>query len=225
MRESWSLYTVRRHFYTLLDFNDCLKEKAEANNLMTNTSSKEYRYNQPSNQRHLLQLHNESVFKNRNTAFCQHLSHDASYARAIFGWGSVVCLRKRLPRSKPKLLLKQSSVSLVCVINTSIGNAKVPVNVEKIAAKTLITPYFTKLSWFSQLHPQTATSVIQSWMQALVGLLLVNSKATTLSSVSDVKRLLRGTELKLTNSSGTSTTALVLCHTAWSNYWMSDSLP
>ena len=50
------------------------------------------------------------------------------------------------------------------------------------------------------------------------------SKTTTLSSVTDVKILLQVTKLKLTNSSGTSTTALVLCDTACSNSWVSDSL-
>ena len=50
------------------------------------------------------------------------------------------------------------------------------------------------------------------------------SKTTTLSSVTDVKGLFQVTELKLTNSSGTSTTALVLCDTACSNSWVSDSL-
>ena len=50
------------------------------------------------------------------------------------------------------------------------------------------------------------------------------SKTTTLSSVTDVKDLLQVTELKLTNSSGTSTTALVLCDTACSNSCVSDSL-
>ena len=45
-----------------------------------------------------------------------------------------------------------------------------------------------------------------------------------MSSVTDVKSLLQVTELKLTNSSGSSTTALVLCDTAWSNSWVSDSL-
>ena len=40
----------------------------------------------------------------------------------------------------------------------------------------------------------------------------------------EVKGLLQVTELKLTNSSGTKTTALVLCDTACSNSWVSDSL-
>ena len=50
------------------------------------------------------------------------------------------------------------------------------------------------------------------------------SKTTTLSSVTDVKVLLQVTKLNLTNSSGTSTTALVLCDTTCSKSWVSDSL-
>ena len=42
LKESWSLFTVKKHWVkpTLLDFNDCLKEKAEAPDLMKQTSSK-----------------------------------------------------------------------------------------------------------------------------------------------------------------------------------------
>ena len=42
MKESWSLFTVKRHWVkpTLLDFNDWLKEKAEAHDLMKNTATK-----------------------------------------------------------------------------------------------------------------------------------------------------------------------------------------
>ena len=50
------------------------------------------------------------------------------------------------------------------------------------------------------------------------------SKTTILSSVTEVKGLLQVTELNLINSSGTNTTALVLCDTACSNSWLSDSL-
>ena len=42
--------------------------------------------------------------------------------------------------------------------------------------------------------------------------------------MTDVKDLLQVTELKLTNSSGTSFAAMVLCDTACSNSWVSDSL-
>ena len=42
LKESWSLLTVKKHWFkpTLLDFNDWLKEKAEAHNLRKQTSSK-----------------------------------------------------------------------------------------------------------------------------------------------------------------------------------------
>ena len=42
--------------------------------------------------------------------------------------------------------------------------------------------------------------------------------------MTDVKGLLQVTELKLTDSSFTDTTALVLCDSACSNFWVSDSL-
>ena len=42
MKESWSLFTVKKHWVkpTLLDFNDCLKEKAEAHDLMKQSATK-----------------------------------------------------------------------------------------------------------------------------------------------------------------------------------------
>ena len=42
MKESWSLFTVKKHWVkpNLLDFNDWLKEKAEAHDLMKNTATK-----------------------------------------------------------------------------------------------------------------------------------------------------------------------------------------
>ena len=48
------------------------------------------------------------------------------------------------------------------------------------------------------------------------------SKTTTLSSVTAVKEVLQVTELKRTNSSGNSTTALVLCDTTCSTSGVSD---
>ena len=42
MKESWSLFTFKNHWIksTLLDFNDWLKEKVEAHDLMRDTESK-----------------------------------------------------------------------------------------------------------------------------------------------------------------------------------------
>ena len=62
-------------------------------------------------------------------------------------------------------------------------------------------------------------------MQVLVGQLSTATKQNNhFVSITDVKGLPQVTELKLTSSSGTSTTALVLCDTSCSNYWVSDSL-
>ena len=43
LKESWSLFTVKKHWLkqTLLDFNDWLKEKAEAHDLMKKSPSKQ----------------------------------------------------------------------------------------------------------------------------------------------------------------------------------------
>ena len=49
-------------------------------------------------------------------------------------------------------------------------------------------------------------------------------KTTTMSSVNDVKGLLRVTELQLVKSSGLDTKALVLCDTACSNSWVAGSI-
>ena len=135
----------------------------------------------------MLQIRNRRVTLSRNRDPRKHQSLVALYAKAATGCGNAVSLKKRPPRREPRSWLRQSSVSLVRVINvkTSKSNAG------------------TSRPSTGQQQP---------------------SKTTTLSSVTDVKGLLQVTELKLTNSSGTSTTALVLCDTACSNSWVYDSL-
>ena len=159
----------------------------------------------------------------RQSVLRHHQSLVALYAKAATSCGNAVSLRKRLPRRESRSWLRQSSVSLVFVINICSGSANVPVNVEKMDASSPITPYFRELKGFFQPNPQqTTTSILRSRTQVLAGHLPVNSnqaKQHFLSSVSDLKGLLQVTELKLTNSSGTSTTALVLCDTACCNSW------
>ena len=106
MKESWSLFTVKKHWVkpTLLDFNDWLKEKAEAHDLMkqsatkarpednstpvtkTKTASKVFASN--SQQR---ETKKQMPSASTNTSF------DALYAKATTGYGSVEFSRKRLP--------------------------------------------------------------------------------------------------------------------------------
>ena len=177
----------------------------------------------------MLQIRNTRVTLNHNRVLRQHQFLVALYAEGAIGHGNAVSLRKIAPRREPRSWLKQSPVFLVCVINTCLGDAQVPVSVEKMVATAPITPYFTELKWCFQLNPlkitnnidtsksKTSTSRPSTGQQQ-------PSKTTTLSSVTDVKGLLQNTELKLTISSGTSTTALVLCDTACSNSWVSYSL-
>ena len=51
-----------------------------------------------------------------------------------------------------------------------------------------------------------------------------SNKVTTMSSVTDVKRLLQVTELQLVSSFGIDTMALVLCDTVCRNSWVAGSL-
>ena len=140
---------------------------------------------------------------------------------------NAVFLRKRPGGREPRSWLRQSSVSLVCVINICSGSAKVPLNVEKMVATAPILPYFTELKGFFPVKPSTNNNMSTSKLNAGTSKPYSGqqqpSKTTTWSSVMDVKGLLQVTELKLTNTSGTSTTALVLCDTACSNSWMSNS--
>ena len=184
MKESWSLFTVKKHWVkpTLLDFNDWLKEKAKAHDLMKNTAFKA-RTEDTNNSVTRSKVASRAFAANtqhkstlsRNRALRQHQSIVALNAKGATGCGNAVSLRKRPPRREPSL--KQSSVSLVCLINTCLGNAQVPVSVRKMAPTAPITPYFMERKGFFQLNPlqTTTTSILRSRTQVLVRHLPVNS--------------------------------------------------
>ena len=169
----------------------------------------------------------QKSFQKPQQAFRQHLTHAASYARVVIGFGSVVCLRKRLHRSEPRAWLKQSSVSHVCVIKTCLGKSQVPVEVKKDGCNS---SYNTLIHAAERIFPANTSNnnINNSKLDAVTSRPTTGqqqpSKTTFLSSVTDVKGLLQVTELKLNNSSSNSTTALVLFDTACSNSWVSDSL-
>ena len=114
------------------------------------------------------------------------------------------------------------------MINPCLGNAQVLVNVEKMAATVLGVERLTSWSWKGFSSKPWNNNINNSKSNAASGrptdVQQQPSKTTTLFSVTVVKGLLQVTELKLTNFSGTSTTALVLCDTAWGNSGVSDSL-
>ena len=185
MKESWLLLTVKKHWVkpTLLDFNDWLKKKAEAHDLMKNTTFKARTEDT-----------NNSVTRSKvaSKAFAANTQHKSSVkpqqscpsppiSSCIVCKGShrlweFRVFKEKTSRREPRLWLMQSSVSLVCGINICSGSAKIPVNVEKMVATAPLTPYFTELKGFFQLNPQqTTTSTIRSRTQVLVGHLPVNS--------------------------------------------------
>ena len=187
MKESWSLYMVKKHWMkpTLLDFNDWLKQNAEAHDLMRNTAFKARTEDT-----------NNSVTRSKvaSKAFAANTQHKSNVkpqqsspsppiSSGIVCKGShrlwecrSVSLRKSLPRREPRSWLRQGSVSLVCVINICSDNAKVPVNVWKRVATAPIAPYFIELKGFFQLNPQqTTTLILRSRTQVPVGHLPINS--------------------------------------------------
>ena len=105
MKESWSLFTVKKHWVkpTLLDFNDWLKEKAEAHNLMKNTAFKARTEDTNSS------VTRSKVASKEFAANTQHKSNlkpqqsspSISISSCILcssGCGNAVSLRKRPPR-------------------------------------------------------------------------------------------------------------------------------
>ena len=135
MNELWSLFTLKTHWVkpTLLDFNDWLKETAKAHNLMKTTATKTKSEDSI-----------KSVTKSKSIkSICHKYATEespevtAKFANNYFNLhcrsGSVVRLQKNFPRSEPRLWLKSTSVSPVCVTNTCLGNALVLVIVGKMA--------------------------------------------------------------------------------------------
>ena len=234
MKESWSLFTVRKHWVkpALLDFNDGLKEKAEAHDLLKNTAIK------AKTEDTIIPVIKSKYLSKAFAANAQHKSNfkpqqsspSTSISRCIVckGCGNAVSVWKRPPRREPRLWLRQSSVFLVCVISICSGSAKVPVNVEKMVATATITLYFTELKVFFTAKPSINYNINTSKSNAGTSWPSTSqqqpSKTTTLSSVTDVKVFLQVTEPKLSNTFGINTTALVLCDTACINSWVFDNL-
>ena len=149
MKESWSVFTVKKYWLkpTHLDFNDWLKEKAEARNLMKITATKT-RTEDTTNP--VINLKVASKAFAANTQHKSNLRPQQGSASTSISSCIVIkvshrlwecrLLKEKTPRREPSSWLKQSSLFLVCVINTCSGNAQVPVSAEKMVAAAPITP-------------------------------------------------------------------------------------
>ena len=111
MKESRSLFTVQKLWVkpTLLDFNDCLNQKAEAHDLMKQTSIKQRLRTTPTQysrlklpQGHSLQTHNKKARTNRLQLQQDQTLLSALYLKETTASGSVGSLKRSVPLSEPK---------------------------------------------------------------------------------------------------------------------------
>ena len=232
MKESWSLLTVKKHWLkpALLDSNDWLKEKAEAHDLMKNTAFKARTEDT-----------NKSVTRSKVApkAFAANTQHKSSVKPqqscpsppisscivckdSHWLWECPV-FKEKTPTQRAKVVA-DAKLCFSCLRDKHMfRQCKNPRECRKDGCNNSHNTLLHGAEEVFPAKPSTNNNVNTSKSNAGTSRPSTGqqqpSKTTTLSSVTDVKGLLQVTELKLTNSSGTSTTELVLCDTACSNSW------
>ena len=231
MKESWSLFTVKKHWLKpiLLDFNDWLKEKAEAHNLMKNTATKA-RTEDTNNSVTRSKVASKSFAA--NTQHKSNLKPQQSFPSTSIS-SCIVCkgshrlwecrvFKKKTPTQRAKLCFS-------CLRDKHMfRQCPSPRKCRKDGCSSSHNTLLHGAERVFPAKPSTNKNINTSKSNAGTSRPTTGqqqpSKTTTLSSVTDVKGLLQVTELKLTNSSGANTKPLLLCNTACSNFWVSDSL-
>ena len=237
MKESWSLFTVKKHWVkpTLLDFNDWLKEKAQAHDLMKNTATKA-RTEDTNNSVTRSKVASKAFAANtqqKSNPKPQQRSPSTSISSCIVCKGShrlweCRVFKEKTPTQRAKAVA-EAKLCFSCLRDEHMfRQCPSPRKCRKDGCNSSHNTLLHGAERVFPAKPSTNNNIDTSKSNAGTSRpstgQLQPSKTTTLSSVTDVKGLLQVTELKVTNSSGTSTTALVLCDTACSNSWVSDSL-
>ena len=237
MKESWSLFTVKKRWVkpTLLDFNDWLKEKAEAHDLMKNTATKA-RTEDTNNSVTRSKVASKAFAANtqqKSNPKPQQRSPSTSISSCIVCKGShrlweCRVFKEKTPTQRDKVVA-EAKLCFSCLRDKHMfRQCPSPRKCRKDGCNSSHNTLLHGAERVFPAKPSTNKNIDTSKSNAGTSRPSTGqqqpSKTTTLSSVTDVKGLLQVTELKLTNSSGTSTTALVLCDTACSNSWVSDSL-
>ena len=234
LKESWSLFTVKKHWVkpTLLDFNDWLKEKAEAHDLMKQTSSKAR-----------TEGNTNSVVK---TKVAPRTFADKSQSRGTQRPSST----SATPQTPRCIVFKGNH----CIWECRVFKEKSPTHRAKVVVEAKLCfsclrekdmfrqcPNLRKcrkdgcnsshntLHRAERIYPSKSPSNNNSNSnaganQSKLSGVQSSKKTSTLSSVSNVEGLFQLTELQLTSSFGKDTTALVLCDTACSKSWVSNDL-
>ena len=220
---------------TLLDFKDWLKESAEAHDLMKNTATKARTEDT-----------NNSVTKTKvaskafaaNTQYKTNIKPQQSSPSTTIS-SCVVCkishrlwecrvFKKNTPTQIAKVVA-EAKLCFSCLREKHMfRHFKSPRKCRKDGCNSSHNTLLHGAENVFPAEPSTNNNINNSKSNAGTSSPPTGqqqpSKTTTLSSVTDAKGLLQVTGLKLTNSSITNTTALVLCDTACSNSWVSDSL-
>ena len=235
LKESWLLFTVKKHWVkpTLLDFNDWLKEKAEAHDLMKQTSSKA-RTEDNTNSVVKTNVASRTFAANTQTKGTQ---RPASTSATPVTPRYIVCkvnhricdgriFKGKSPTQRAKVVA-EAKLCFSCLREKHMFR-QCP-NPRKCSKDGCNSSHYTLLHGAERIYPSKSPSNNNSNTnaganQSKLSSVQSSSKTTTLSSVSSVKGLLKLTELQLKSSSGKDTTALVLCDTACSNSWVSNDL-
>ena len=233
LKESWSLFTVKKHCVkpTLLEFNDWLKEKAEANDLMKQTSAKA-RTEDNTNSVVKTKVASRTFAANTQTRGTQRpTSATPPNPRCIVCKGNhriweCRVFKEKSPTQRAKVVA-EAKLCFSCLREKHMfRQCPIPRKCRKDGGNS---SHNTLLHGAERVYPSKSPSnnnynsnagANQSKQPGVQS----SSKTTTLSSVSNVKGLLQVTELQLKSSSGKDTTALVLCDTACSNSWVSNDL-
>ena len=237
MKESWSLFTVKKHWVmpTLLDFNYWIKEKAEAHDLMKQSATKA---KPEDNSTSVTKSKTASkVFtsnsQQRETQKQLPFSYTNTYSRCIVCRGShrlweCRVFKEKTPTQRAKFV-GDNKLCFSCLREKHMFR-QCP-QPRKCRAEGCNSSHNTLLHGADKIFPakqSTNPNTIQSSGNTCQSKATTSqqpsNKTTTISSVTDVKGLLQVTELQLFNLSGLDTKALVLCDTACSNSWVTGSL-
>ena len=236
LKESWSLFTVKKHWVkpTLLDFNNWLKEKAEAHDLMKHTSSKA-RTEDNTNSVVKTKVASRTFAANTQSKGTQKPASTSATPptpRCIVCKGNHrICewrvFKEMSPTQRAKVVV-EAKLCFSCLREKHTFR-QCP-NPRKCRKDECNSSHNTLLHGAERVYPSKSPSINNNSNsnaganQSKLSSVQSSSKTTTLSSVSNVKSLLQVTELQLKTSSDKDTTALVSCDTACSNYWVSNDL-
>ena len=198
MKEPWSLFTVKKHWVkpTLLDFNDWLKEKAEAHDLMKQSATKA----KPE----------ENITSVTKTKTASKVFASNSQQRET---------KKQMPSASTNTYFRCTA----CKGNHRLWECRVfkektPTQRAKLVADNKLCFSCLREKHTFRQCPQPRKCRAEGCNSSH------NTLLHGADRVIDVKGLLQVTELQLVSSSALDTKALVLYDTACSNSWVAGSL-